>query len=518
MQKRSIGLTSAIFLGISSIIGSGWLFAPYKAAQVAGPAAIYSWIIGAIVIGILSMCFAEVSGIYPRRGLSAIIPTLSHNRFFGFPFAVSNWLGIVAVIALEAAATIQYLINLFPNLETLFFLHEQLTLLGTGLALILILMFCLVNFWGASVLAKTNNIFTILKVIVPLITALVIIAVVFHSDNFTAVNHSSVPYGPQSIIAAILSTGIIIAFNGFQTIISFASEVKKPHKTIPLSIIIAIIFCLGVYLLLQIAFIGAIPTLSLAQGWHQLTYSAPMVELSTMLGLGILTTIIYFGATIAPTGTAIAFTGTSTRMFTAMSRNQQMPRFFDKVHPVYGVSRPSLITNTILACLFLVVFRSWSQLAEVLSLFHVISYLPIPIALCVLRNNISKDQYPFRLPLGKTISLCIFTLFTGLFTMGNIDTILMIMIIFVAIQGLFIALNIRKWDDLWAAIKQCYLLFLYFLGILFFSWISPENLALLNIPTFIFLIIIFSVIAFFLLTRVERNDADLVTSVVKIYD
>ena len=115
MKKRSLGLMSAIFLGISSIIGSGWLFAPYKAAQVAGPASIYSWIIGAAIISLLAMCFAEVSGIYPRRGLSAIIPTLSHNRFFGFPFAVANWLGIVAVIALEATATIQYLINFDPT-------------------------------------------------------------------------------------------------------------------------------------------------------------------------------------------------------------------------------------------------------------------------------------------------------------------------------------------------------------------------------------------------------------------
>ncbi len=518
MKKRSLGLMSAIFLGISSIIGSGWLFAPYKAAQVAGPASIYSWIIGAAVISLLAMCFAEVSGIYPRRGLSAIIPTLSHNRFFGFPFAVANWLGIVAVIALEATATIQYLINLFPNLEPLFFNHAQLTTLGTGLALALIFLFCLANFWGASVLAKTNNIFTILKVIVPLVTSLMIISVAFHSKNFTLVNHSFTPYGPQSIIAAILTTGIIIAFNGFQTIISFASEVKKPHRTIPLSIIISIVFCLGVYLLLQVAFIGAIPTDSLSHGWHQLAYSAPMVELSAMLGLGMLTTIIYFGATIAPSGTAVAFTGTSTRMFTAMSRNQQMPKYFDNVHPTYGVSRRSLIINTLLATLFLVVFRSWSQLAEVLSLFHVISYLPIPIALCVLRNNINKDQYPFLLPFGRTIALFVFILFTGLFTLGNIDTIINIMIIFVCIQGLFMALNVKSFADLKSAISQCYLLFLYFIGILVFAWISPENNPSTQAGPFTIGIVIFSVIAFYVLTRVERNDAELVTSVVKIYD
>lgn len=518
MKQRNIGLFSAVFLGISSIIGSGWLFAPYKAAQVAGPAAIYSWIIGAFIIGLLAMCFAEVSGIYPRRGLSAIIPTLSHNRFFGFPFAVANWLGIVAVIALEATATIQYLINLFPSLEHLFFFNAQLTLTGTGLAVVLIFLFCLANFWGASVLAKTNNIFTILKIIVPVVTALMIMSVAFHHANFTIVNHSVMPYGPQSVLTAILTTGIIIAFNGFQTVISFASEVKKPHKTIPLSIIISIVFCLGVYLLLQYAFIGAIPTSALSHGWQALSYNAPMVEISAMLGLGMLTTIIYFGATISPTGTAIAFTGTSTRMFTAMSRNQQMPKYFDKVHPIFGVSRRSLITNTLLATLFLAVFRSWSQLAEVLSLFHVISYLPIPIALCVLRGNISKNKYPFRLPYGKTIALCVFTLFTTLFTMGDIHTITNIMLIFACTQFIFISLNVKSISDLFSSIRQCYLLILFFLGMYILTYFSPENYPSAQNDIFLPAAILFSVFSFFMLTNTERNDADLVTSAVKIYD
>ena len=148
MKQRHLGIISATFLGISSIIGSGWLFAPYKAAQVAGPASIYSWIIAAVIISLLALCFAELAGLYPRRGLSAIIPTLSHNRFFGFPFAVSNWLGIVAVIALEATATIQYLINLFPSLQHTFYNHAQLTTAGLALALILIFLFFIINFWG----------------------------------------------------------------------------------------------------------------------------------------------------------------------------------------------------------------------------------------------------------------------------------------------------------------------------------------------------------------------------------
>ena len=500
MKKNKIGLVSAIFLGVSSILGSGWLFAPYKAAQEAGPASIYSWIVGAIAISLLALCFAEVASIYPFRGLSAIVATLSHNRFFGFPFAICNWLGVVAVISLEATATIQYLINLFPKLEYLFFAESHLTFLGTFLAIALVFLFCLVNFWGASVLAKTNNILTVVKVIVPVVTVLMIVSVAFHSENFSIVKHSFVPYGAKSIFTAILTTGIIIAFNGFQTVISFASEVKKPHRTIPLAILITIVFCLLVYLALQIAFIGAIPTGDLSEGWHKLQYSAPMVELSVIIGLGMLTSIIYFGATISPSGAAIAFTGTSARMFTAMARNQQMPRYFDSVHTIYHVSRRSLVMNALLSSLFLIVFRSWSQLAEILSLFHVLSYIPIPLALCVLRKSSHVEHYPFRLFFGRTISFIVFILFTALLTISSSQILLKVTIALICIQAIFLIFTTKTFSSFLSAIKQCYLIFLYFICLVIFTYFSPQHNSETHINVFFGAVFVFSCIAFFILT------------------
>jgi amino acid transporter len=44
--QRQIGPVALLFTGITGIIGSGWLFASLYAAQLAGPAAILSWLIG----------------------------------------------------------------------------------------------------------------------------------------------------------------------------------------------------------------------------------------------------------------------------------------------------------------------------------------------------------------------------------------------------------------------------------------------------------------------------------------
>ncbi|MEI8055067.1 MAG: APC family permease [bacterium] len=518
MQKKSIGLISATFLGVSSIIGSGWLFAPYSCAVVVGPGSIFCWIVGAIVISLLAMCFAEVAVLYPKRGLSAIIPTISHNKFFGFPFAIANWLGIIAIVALEAVATVQYLTWLVPSAQHYFYHHNQLTLLGNCLSILLVCCYCLVNYWGTKVLTKTNNPLSLLKITIPIITALVIIGVAFHPQNFISMGSSTMmPYGYKSVFIAILTTGIIISFNGFQTVISFSSEINNPKKTIPLSMLLAIALCAGIYLLLQISFIGGLPSELLANGWKSLEFSAPMVQLALLIGVGALAPLIYFGATIAPSSAAIAFTGSATNMSTAMANNQQLPRYFGIINPIYGVSRHALLLNTGLAIVFLFLFKSWGEIAQVLSLFHLISYLPIPIALCVFRDVVRHEKYSFFLPWGRVIAALLFVFFTYLFTMASLKTATDLMLMLAVFQIIFIVPQVKSVGDFFSAIKQCYWLLIYFITLLGFVWLSPNNNHLLNESLFNTLVISFGVIFFFVLSKTETGDVAIMDAAVNIY-
>lgn len=517
MAKKKITLLPATALGVSAIIGSGWLFAPYKAATIAGPAALFSWIIGASLVGFLALCFAEIAALYPRRGLSAIVPTLSHNKFFGFPFAVANWLGVVAVIPLEATASVQYLINLVPSLRDYFFMNAALTPLGTSISVLLVIVFTLVNYWGAKTLIKTNNIFAIIKVVIPVITVLCILAVSFHPTNLTLYGDTMIPYGVRSVFTAILSSGIIVAFNGFQTVVAFSSEISKPHKTIPLALIYSVVFCLIIYLMLQFSFtVGMKPDL-VSQGWQSIKMSAPIVQLTIMLGLGVLTSIIYIGAIVAPSGTAIALLGTSSRMFTAMARNKQVPIYFDNKDPVVGISRRSLIFNMFLAIIFLLLFKSWSTLAIILSLLHIMAYLPIPIALCVFRKRIKPKRYSFLLPCGRLISFILFVSFTCLFSMADIRTMELLLSMIAAFQFVFIALNTRSWADLKAAVSQTGFLFVYFTllyAVKDISFLYPSGV--INYYHIIIVVMI-AILSFFVFIRQSRNDVDLLHSAATIY-
>jgi amino acid transporter len=72
---REVSTIGLLFFSLGSIIGSGWLFGSLYAAQVAGPAAIISWVVGGLVMLILALVHAELGGMYPVAGDRPVTPT-----------------------------------------------------------------------------------------------------------------------------------------------------------------------------------------------------------------------------------------------------------------------------------------------------------------------------------------------------------------------------------------------------------------------------------------------------------
>jgi len=76
--RRDVGAVALMFTGLGSIIGSGWLFGAWRAAQLAGPDAIWAWVIGAVVILFVAIAYAELGAMFPRvRRRGALRPLLA---------------------------------------------------------------------------------------------------------------------------------------------------------------------------------------------------------------------------------------------------------------------------------------------------------------------------------------------------------------------------------------------------------------------------------------------------------
>ncbi len=385
--RREIGLFSLTMIGVSSIIGSGWLFAAYHASKIAGPAAILSWCIGAAAVFVIGLCAAEVGRALPVTGGLTRYLEYTHGPFNGFIASWANLVGAVPIIAIEALATVQYL----SHIKGCNALYDPaagvLTISGLLLAAVIMLGYAALNWWSLGMMLKSSNAITIFKVVMPLATAAFLIAAGFNAANFHT--PSFAPSSWQAVLTAIPASGVLVSFFGFQSVVTLAGEVKNPGRTVPLAMLGAIGLSLLVYLSLQIAFIGGIsPALLAAPGnWKNISFSSPFAELAMALGLNWLVLLLYLDAAVSPSGTGLAYIAQSSRLLRGIQQNGHLPVSLGRLDPVYATPRNAILASLLLSFVFLFVFRGWGNLVEMITILMVIGMIPAPLALAGIRRH-----------------------------------------------------------------------------------------------------------------------------------
>ena len=403
-MRREVGPWALLFTGLGSIIGSGWLFGAWNAARLAGPGAIWAWVLGAANIMTIALTYAELGAMFPETGGMVRYGHYSHGSLVGFIAAWANWIAIVSVIPVEAEASVQYMAGWkWPWAQDLYHAmpgaHGELSHTGLAIAAALVVVYFLLNFWSVKLFARSNSLITLIKLIIPAVTGVALIASGFHADNFAVgANGGTHSNDFAAILTAVATAGIVFSFNGFQSPVNLAGEARDPGRSIPFAIIGAILIATVVYVLLQIAYLGAVPPDLLARaGWHGINFSSPFAELAVIVNLNWLAILLYADAFVSPSGTGMTYTASTARMIYGMERNGTLPRIFGSVHPKWGVPRPAMWLNLVVAFLFLFFFRGWDSLAAVISVATIISYLTGPVSVMTLRRTAPELHRPFRL-------------------------------------------------------------------------------------------------------------------------
>jgi amino acid transporter len=403
-----MGTFALTMTGLGSIIGSGWLFGAWRAAKIAGPAAIFAWLIGMIVILFIALSYSELGAMFPEAGGMVKYTQYSHGSFVGFLAGWANWIAIVSVIPVEAMASVQYMSSWQWNWARWTHSLVQnglLTPKGLGIASLLLLIYFFLNYWTVSLFAKVNSLITVFKMIIPGLTIVALLSVGFHGGNFTH-GHSVAPYGWSSVLTAVATSGIVFAFNGFQSPINMAGEAKKPGRSIPIAVVGSVLIATVIYVLLQVAFIGAVEPSMLVHGWNSINFNSPFADLAIALNINWLVIVLYLDAFVSPSGTGTTYTATTARMIYGMQKNGYMPEVLGKLHPIYGVPRPAMFVNLAVCFIFLFMFKGWGALAEVISVATLISYITGPVTVMTLRRTGKHLNRPLRLKGLRFIAPC----------------------------------------------------------------------------------------------------------------
>ena len=332
------------------------------------------------------------------------------------------------VIATEAQATTQYLA---PFLGKGVMQNGALTLTGKSIGIGLLCLYLLINWYGLKLLSRINNTITVLKIFTPVFVIAILLASHVDISNFTQMSRYT--YSPTTILTAIVSSGMIYAFNGFQVVASFASEIKNPKRNIPLTILISVGIVLAFYLLLQFAFMAAIPKDMLSQGWAGVNMASPIVGLTMVLGLNFLTLLLLSDSIIAPSAVGYTYLGTSSRMLYAMSKEKQAPSFLSRyINPNRGFSVPSMMLNFAIAVAFLLQAESWAGLMVIVTMLHLIGFMAAPVSMSALK------------PKTKPFGLIIFVIITILMMTVPTHDILLSNLVITALSVSYMVINGRQ--------------------------------------------------------------------------
>lgn len=401
--KRQIGLIGLMWASVGSIIGSGWLYGAQEAVVVAGPAAVISWLIGAVAIVLLALVHAELGGMFPVAGGTARYPHYAFGGLAGMSFGWFSWLQAATVAPIEVEAMIGYAGH-WSWAQGFQHADKTLTTSGFIVAIVLMAVFVVVNFLGVRVLAHTNSAATWWKIAVPLGTIFIIAATNFHPGNFHSEGFA--PFGAKGVLSAISTSGIIFALLGFEQAIQLAGESRDPKRDLPRATIGSVAIGAVIYVLLQVVFIGALPHSSFAHGWAKLDYtgiSGPWAGLATLVGLGWLGWILYLDAVISPGGTGLIYTTATSRVSYGLSKNGYAPKLFERTDE-RGVPWFGLAISFVTGVVCFLPFPSWQQLVTFITSASVLMYAGAPLAYGVFSERLPGYERPYRLPAGSILS------------------------------------------------------------------------------------------------------------------
>lgn len=465
-MKKNLTALSLLWISITSMVGSGWLFGSLYSAHFAGPAAIIAWPLAGFLLLFVALAYAEIGTMFPHRDTLACLPLYTHGRLTSIILSSLAWFSLAMLPVIETQGVIQYASNYIPGLVTDYGMYYQNTPLGYVMALVTLMSFVLLNYFGIGLFARINEVFTIWKIIIPVLTIISLVMINYHPNNFYQYG-GFMPYGWQGVMTAMSSGGVLFSLLGFRQVIVMMGEIEKPGQYIPLILGGSLLFITLLYTGLQWSFIGSVSEQALQNGWAHLSFTGdagPFAALATLAGLFWVSFLLYTDAFISPYSTGLVYSTTSAHMLSSMTSVVGAPEILAKRNK-YHVPWVSLGMNFLLAAIMSIVLRGWQEMSAFLVAVLLVSYSIGPIGVVCLRKQLPDYKRPFRLRGSTLIAFVGFYVCTvGVYWAGfhSVRKLLIITVIGTGLSFLygFIKNTSRELDG-----KQAFWFLLYLCGL-----------------------------------------------------
>ena len=365
------------------IIGSGIFLLPNAVAGLVGNASIWVILFCTVLATILALCFAEMGSLFSRNGGPYLYARAAFGEFVGFEVGIMRWTIVITSWAALTAALAQVLGASIPSLGGP---------IATKLVIcIMFLILALVNIRGVDITKYVNNVATIGKLIP--IAFLVLLGIFFIEPA------QVIPAVPELSDGNFASAVLIMfyAFTGFGAISLAAADTENPRKNMPRAILLVIAIVAIVYLLIQMVVTGVLGADKLAAS------KAPLADAARVFAGDFGYQLIMIGSIISIFGITVSVSFVAPRLGVALAEDRLLPPFIAKMSR-YGTPMWSILIVTGLA-LPLALSGSYTKIAAINVIARLTTYIPVCLAVLVLRRKMADQYTGFRVPFGPVVPL-----------------------------------------------------------------------------------------------------------------
>ncbi len=404
--SRDLGLFDVTMIGVGAMIGAGIFGLTGIAAGEAGPVGLLlAFFLNGVVTSLTGLTYAELGSAYPQAGGGYAWVKEGLARIYGFYAGWISWFSHSVACSLYAV--------LFGT-----FFTELLELAGVGLgddvvmwgltseqvavkvfAVVVALIFIVINVRGSSETGLVGNIITIFKVVVLGLLVFFGLRAILNipdwTDNFMR-DPGPLPHGVGGLVLAMGLT--FVAFEGYEIIAQSGEEVKEPGRNIPRAIFLAIGIVVIIYLAVAFVSVGALQQDSGLPNWMYLGENGERAMVETARAIMPYGALIMILGGLASTMSALnATVYSSSRVSFAMGRDRDLPAVFGRIHPRNKTPHWAIWISGLLVMLVAV----WLPVADVASgasITFLLLFLMVNIALVRMRKTRPDIKRPFRVP------------------------------------------------------------------------------------------------------------------------
>lgn len=389
---RGIGRWDLTAIAINTIIGTGIFILPARATGMIGDFSLIAIIACAVIIGLVVLCFAEVSSRFDATGGMYLYAKEAFGPAVGFEVGWLYWIVRVATYAANCNAFLIYLSFFYPP-------ANEGWLRIVLICLILIPMTA-INYIGVRQSTILTNVFTIGK-IVPLLVFVGVGVFFIEPSNFSFAISPSY----SNFSAAVLF--LIYAYVGFEAAVIPAGESKDPKRDLPFALFVAIGFCTALYILIQAVAIGTLPDLASSK--------TPLADAAgTFLG-SIGAGFIAVGALVSILGNLNGGFLAASRLPYAMAEQKELPEVIGRAHEKYRTPSVSIIITAV-AILALTIYSTFFTAVAIATVTRLLVYATTCLALPVFRRRSNVPAAQFRAPFGTAAAVLSLVLIGWLLT------------------------------------------------------------------------------------------------------